>query len=72
MTTNSRIIQEAIRYAEELGWWLTFVRGKGNDPKAPLFLGWPDFRPSAEHVRTILEFHGDSQIGLNLGASESR
>lgn len=64
-----RRISEAIRYVEQLGWVLTFVRGVGHDAKAPLFLGWPDFRPDVEHVRTILEVNSDTQIGLNLGAS---
>lgn len=28
-----------------------------------------DFRPDAEHVRAILEFNAEAQIGINLGAS---
>ena len=67
--TDDRRISEAIRYVEELGWILTFVKGIGDDPKAPLFMGWPDFRPDVEHVRAILEFNADAQIGVNLGAS---
>ena len=62
-------ISEAIRYVEMLGWVLTFIRGTGDNPKAPLFAGWPDFRPDADHVRAILEFFAHVQIGINLGAS---
>jgi hypothetical protein len=66
---NERLIAEATRYVEELHWALTFVKGTGDDAKAPLFLGWPDFRPDSLHVRTILEFNAEAQIGINLGAS---
>jgi hypothetical protein len=66
---NDIRIEEACRYVEELGWWLTLVRGSGDKPKAPLISGWPDFRPSATNVRTLLEHNWDAGIGINLGGS---
>lgn len=63
-------IKEAIRYIEECNWWLTIIRGIGNKPKAPIFDGWPDYRPSIEVVETYLSQHWDAGIGINLGGSK--
>jgi len=67
--TNDRLIAEAARYVEELHWILTVVKGSGKNPKAPMYRGWPNFRPDSEHVRAILEFNAEAQIGINLGGS---
>ena len=65
-----KILAEAERYIADLGWVLTFVRGGGENPKKPLFQGWPDLRPTVELAKATLEFHGDAGIGINLGASK--
>ena len=62
-------IKEAVRYVEKCSWWLTIIRGTGNRPKAPIFDGWPDFRPSVETVETYLSQNWDAGIGINLGGS---
>ena len=63
------LVTEACRYIEELGWWLVPVAGHGANAKKPLYRGWPDYRPDAETIKSILTLNGDAGIGLNLGGS---
>jgi hypothetical protein len=62
-------LSEAKKYIEELKWQLVLVHGFGENTKAPVCLGWPDFHPNVDWFKAALEFHGDAGIGLNLGAS---
>lgn len=62
-------ISESIRYINELNWRLVPVLGHGDDPKKPMFKGWPDYSPSCNDFISILEFHGEAQVGINLGGS---
>jgi len=62
-------IFEADRYIAEFGWWLTVVRGDGDEPKAPLYRGWPDFQPKIEHLENVFSANRRLGLGINLGAS---
>lgn len=68
MTIEQRIAA-ATSYIEKLGWTLAFVHGTGSEPKAPMYQGWPDLRPTPEIVQEVLNFNYDAGIGVNLGAS---
>jgi hypothetical protein len=62
---------EAKRYVEELDWWLVPIRGigKNGDGKAPIYKGWPAFRPSVDNLHAVLEENGDAGIGVHLAGS---
>lgn len=67
--SNHDCIFEAERYIQELGWWLVPIRGTGRSPKAPLFQGWPSFRPDKAALSDIFNRYPDAGIGLHLGGS---
>lgn len=67
-SVDSRI-SEAARYVESFHWWLTVVRGTGEKPKAPMYDGWPDFRPSLRHLESLLAANPLRGLGINLGGS---
>lgn len=67
--SNHDCIFEAERYIQELGWWLVPVRGAGPSPKAPIFEGWPDYRPDEVALSEILRRNRHAGIGVHLGGS---
>lgn len=67
--SNHDCILEAEKYIQELDWWLVPVRGTGRSPKAPIFEGWPDYRPDASALSDILRRNRHGGIGVHLGGS---
>ncbi|MCA9119271.1 MAG: bifunctional DNA primase/polymerase [Planctomycetaceae bacterium] len=61
---NNRI-EAAESYVNNLDWWLVPVIGKN-----PCFKGWPDFKPDANSIKSMIESNWKLGIGLNLGGSQ--
>jgi len=53
-----------------LGWWLVPVRGPGSDePKAPVYRGYYDYRPDLPSLTDILTRRTNAGIAVYLGGS---
>ena len=67
--SNNECIYHAEKYINELDWWLVPIRGSGQQPKAPLLDGWPDWKPTSDAVIEILKGRPEAGIGVHLGGS---
>ena len=58
------------KYSNDLGWSLVLVHGYGKSTKKPVFVGWPDLRPSPEWFAIALQQWGDAGLGVRAGRAD--